>query len=126
MNLLNFAHPLPATTCAAIAAAAGAPLATIIEMQPQLDTDGAFAPQIAALLERTGISSEYFQTEPWLVVLPALNYIAALILAELHGRLGHFPAIIRLRPVANGPVTHYEFAEIIDLDHVRQHARTRR
>ena len=34
------------------------------------------------------------------VVPPALNFITAVLLAELHGRMGYFPAIVRLRPVA--------------------------
>ncbi len=126
MNILNFAHPLPQATRDAISAAVGSPIEQVIDLSLQFDTQQAFAPQVVALIEQAGITSERFQTETWLVALPSLNYIAALVLAELHGRMGHFPAIIRLRPAANSPVTTYEFAEVIDLEQLRQHARTRR
>jgi len=59
-------------------------------------------------------------------VLPSLNYAAAVLLAELHGRMGHFPAILRLRPIAGALVTEYDVAEIINLEAVRAEARTRR
>jgi len=36
-----------------------------------------------------------------LVNTPSLNFITAMLLAKLHGRMGYFPPIIRLRP-ANG------------------------
>jgi len=48
------------------------------------------------------------------------------LLAELLGRMGHFPTIVRLRPQANSLVTAYELAEIINLEGVRQLARIRR
>ena len=126
MNILNFAHPLPVATREAIATAVGSPINVVVDLLPQFDPQAPFLAQAVALLDQTGITSEQFQTEPWLVALPSLNTITALLLAELHGRMGHFPAILRLRPVAESAVTRYEFAEIIDLDQVRQQARTRR
>lgn len=60
------------------------------------------------------------------MVLPALNYAAGVMLAEIHGRMGHFPAIVRLRPVTEGLVTEYDVAEIINLEVVRSKARSRR
>jgi hypothetical protein len=40
--------------------------------------------------------------------------------------MGHFPTIVRLRPVQGKLVTEYEIAEIISLEQARQQARTRR
>ena len=34
------------------------------------------------------------------MILPSLNFIAALLLAELHGRMGYFPPVARTRPAA--------------------------
>jgi len=48
------------------------------------------------------------------------------LLAELHGRMGYFPPIVRLRPVPNALPPRFEVAEIINLQAVREAARTRR
>jgi hypothetical protein len=61
-----------------------------------------------------------------LVNLPALAPAAAALLAELHGRMGYFPAIVRIRPVAGSTPPAYEVAEIINLQAVRDAARERR
>ena len=45
--------------------------------------------------------------------------------AELHGRIGHFPALVRLHP-KSGPLTTYEVAELLNLQTVRDEAWTRR
>ncbi len=126
MNLLNLAHPLTAAQLEQIQALAGQPVSATIEARVQFDVNEPFAPQVVRLIDDLAISPQCWQTDPWLVVLPSLNYIAALVLAELHGRIGHFPAIVRLRPVANSLVTAFEVAEIINLEQVRQAARTRR
>lgn len=126
MNLLNLSHPLTPRQFEQLQALVGQPPSTILEARVQFDLDAPFAPQVTRLLDELDIAPERWQGEPWLVMLPSLNYIAALVLAELHGRIGHFPAIVRLRPVPNALVTEYEVAEIINLEQVRQIARTRR
>jgi hypothetical protein len=60
------------------------------------------------------------------VNLPSLNHIAACVLAELHGRMGYFPTILRMRPVAGSTPPQFEVAEIINLQAVRDQARTTR
>ena len=126
MNLLNCAHPLTQEQRDAIAIAVGAPLTMVIELQVQFDTDRPFAEQVIALLDHSGLTSEQLQAEPWLILPPSLNFITAILLAELHGRMGHFPAIVRMRPTTNTTITTYTLAEIIDLDRVRQTARQQR
>lgn len=49
------------------------------------------------------------------MVLPSLNFIAGLLLAELHGRMGYFPPIVRTRPVAGAVSRHYRMAKLLDL-----------
>jgi hypothetical protein len=61
-----------------------------------------------------------------LVNLPGHNAVAALVLAELHGRMGYFPAVLRLRPVAGTTPPQVEVAEILNLQAVRDRARLRR
>lgn len=126
MNLLNLAHPLTQAQRHHIERLAGQALNEVIDVRVQFELTQDFVPQMVKLLDALEIASERWQTEAWLVSLPSLNYIAAITLAELHGRMGHFPAIVRLRPVPDVLVTEYEVAEIINLEQVRQQARTRR
>ncbi|MFL5624460.1 MAG: CRISPR-associated protein Csx15, partial [Ktedonobacteraceae bacterium] len=66
-----------------------------------------------------------WQTRPLLINPPGFAPAAFVLLAELHGRIGHFPSLIRLRPKA-GPVTGYEVAELLNLQSIRDTARLRR
>jgi hypothetical protein len=45
-----------------------------------------------------------------------------LVPAELHGRIGHFPTLIRMRP-KHGSVTSYEVIELLNLQTIRDAAR---
>jgi len=73
----------------------------------------------------TMLSSEEWQTLPLVVNPPGYAPVAMALLAELHGRMEHFPTIIRLRPTS-GPVTIYEVAEVLNLQTIRETARKRR
>jgi hypothetical protein len=78
------------------------------------------------MADRVGFSPEEWQTRPILVVLPALSSSARVLLAELHGRMGYFPPIIRMRQVQGVVPPRFEVAEIISLQDVRAAARARR
>jgi hypothetical protein len=123
MLLLNFTHPLTATQLAAIYEISGAQVERVIEIKTQLDPTHSFAEQAHALIEAAGLSSEEWQTKSMLIHLPSFSPVAALILAELHGRMGYFPAIPRLRPVETAVPPQFEVAEIINLQAVRDRAR---
>jgi hypothetical protein len=125
MLALNFSHPLTASQLAAISQISGAQIERVIEIKTQLDPALPFAEQARALVEAVGLSSEEWQTKSLLINLPSFSPVAALVLAELHGRMGYFPAIIRLRPVG-GAAQAYEVAEIINLQAVRDEARRAR
>jgi len=126
MHILNFAHPLTSYQVDQIALLAGSVPERVQDVRVQFDLEQAFSQQVVRLLENLGISAQQWQSGGWLIVLPSLNYGAAVLLAELHGRMGHFPAILRLRPVAGALVTEYDVAEIINLEAIRAEARTRR
>ena len=125
MIILNFTHPLTASQLAAISQFFGAQLERVIEIKTHLDPALPFAEQARALVEAIGLSSEEWQTKSLLVNLPSFSPVAALVLAELHGRMGYFPAIIRLRPFG-GAAQAYEVAEIVNLQAVRDEARRAR
>jgi hypothetical protein len=126
MLILNFSHPLTPEQIAGIEALTGQPVARTIALPAQFDNSQPFAPQVEALIETCGLSSSEWQTTPLLIVLPSLNFITAILLAELHGRTGYFPSCVRLRPVAGAVPSRYEVAEILALQEVREQARRKR
>ena len=126
MILLNFSHPLTSSQLAQIEALTGAAIERVIAAPAHFDAGQPFGPQVAVLLADVPLTAEEWQTTPLLIVPPALNFITAVLLAELHGRMGYFPAIVRLRPVAESVPPRFEVAEVINLQAVREQARTRR
>jgi hypothetical protein len=126
MILLNFSHPLTPEQLAQIETLTGQRVERLIAAPAQFDPQAPFGPQLAALLEAVPLTPEAWQSTPILVNPPALNFIAVLLLAELHGRMGYFPPVVRLRPVAGALPPRYEVAEILNLQAVRDQARAKR
>jgi hypothetical protein len=126
MLLLNFSHPLSPDQLAKVTELTGQPIDEVRHYMAQFDQDRPFIPQAEALIEQIGLSPQAWQSAPLIVVLPALNHIAAVVLAELHGRMGYFPPIVRLKPVAGALPPRYEVAEVINLQGVRDAARLKR
>ncbi len=126
MIVLNFAHPLTEEQKAQIEALTGEGIERVIAVPVHFDNQQPFVPQLQALMARVPLTPEEWQTARILVNPPSLNFITALLLAELHGRMGYFPPILRLRPVPGAVPPRYEVAEILNLQEVREQARTRR
>lgn len=126
MILLNFSHPLTPEQVAAIESLTGTAVARRVEVPVQFDEQQPFVPQVRALVGAVALSAHEWQTQPILVVLPSLNFITAALLAELHGRMGYFPPVVRTRPVADRIPRVYEVAEILDLQQMREEARKQR
>lgn len=126
MILLNFSHPLTDDQLAQVEAVTGQKVAEVRGEMPQFDHQVPFMKQVRALADRVGLSPEEWQTTPLLINLPGYAPAAAALLAELHGRIGHFPAVLRRPPVVEGGLTHYKVAEVINLQHVRDEARKER
>ncbi|MEZ4705640.1 MAG: CRISPR-associated protein Csx15 [Caldilineaceae bacterium] len=126
MILLNFSHPITDLQRAQITALTGAEPARVIDALPQFDDQQPFAEQVQALLAELPLTPAQWQGEPLLVVLPSLNFIAAALLAELHGRMGYFPPVVRTRPVAGSVLRQFEVAEILNLQAIRERARGER
>lgn len=126
MIFLNFAHPLTQEQIRQVEALTGRPLERVIEIPAQVDPQQPLVPQVVALVDAAGLSPAEWQTLPIVVNPPSLNFIAVVLLAELHGRCGYFPAHLRMRPKAGSIPPQYEVAEILDLQAVRDTARRRR
>jgi hypothetical protein len=100
MLLLNFGHPLTDAQLARIRELAGRDPERLIAVPTQFDHARPFAEQVRELLATVPLTPEQWQTTPLLVNPPSLAPITAVLLAELHGRCGYFPTIVRLRPMA--------------------------
>ena len=63
---------------------------------------------------------------PLVVNLPGYAPAVAVLLAELHGRMGYFPAIVRVRPVGGAVPPRFEVGEVLNLQAIRVEARKQR
>jgi hypothetical protein len=126
MILLNFSHPLTSDHLQHVESLAGQRVERVIEVNSQIDTQQPLVPQVVALVDACGLTAEEWETLPLLINPPALNFIAVTLLAELHGRTGYFPTVLRMRPVPNATPPRFEVAELVNLQAVRDAARRRR
>jgi len=126
MLLLNFSHPMTDIQRSQIEGQINAVGIQTIDIPTQFEDQQPFVPQLEQLLTAIALTPAQWQTEPILVVLPSLNYIAVALLADLHGRMGYFPSVVRMRPIAGSVPRQFEVAEILDLQVIRESARRQR
>lgn len=126
MIILNFSHPLTPDNLRQIEELSHSQVEQVLQIPVQFDPSHGFAPLVRELLHSSELDGVQWQTFPILVNLPALNVIAAVLLSELHGRVGYFPTIIRLRQIEGMVPLAFEVAELINLQAVRDTARCMR
>ncbi len=126
MILLNFGHPLTQEQRTQIEQLIGGPIDRLIEVATHFDHTRPFAEQVRELVDSLGLTSEEWQHAAIFVNPSTLSAIAMTLLAELHGRMGYFAPVVRMRPVEDVLPPRFEAAEIINLQQVREEARGRR
>jgi len=126
MTVLDFGHPLTDAQRMTLEQQMGLAVDRVLMVDAQIDTGTALGPQVSVWLDGISLSATEWQTESIIIVLPSLNYSAAVLLAEMHGRTGHFPTVVRLRPASDSLVPRFDVAEIINLQSIREEARARR
>ena len=126
MILLNFSHPLTADHLAQVVSLTGQAVARVVGVPVEIDSDRDLAEQVAAIVDGIGIAPEEWQPLPLLVNLPGYAPAAAVLLAELHGRIGHFPDVLWLRFVEDSVPVRYEVADVLRLQTVRVSTRRKR
>jgi hypothetical protein len=126
MVIVNFAHPFTDSQLGQLEALLDQQPATIHQVACHFDHTQPFTNQIASLVDEVGLSAEAWQTMPILVNPPSYAPATAALMAELHGRMGHFPSLIRIRPVAGSNPTQFEVAEVMNLQATRDATRTGR
>jgi hypothetical protein len=126
MLVVNFSHPLTAHQQEQLEQLCGQPIDRVAEVKVHFRQEDPFRPQVVAAVDAAGLTGEEWQTLPLVVVPPALAPIACACLAELHGRMGHFPPIVRLRPRPDATPPVFDLAEVVNLQQLREEARQRR
>ncbi len=128
VKLLNFSHPLTEENLKETAALLGCEVAEIevTEVPSRVDLHLPLEPQVASMLDSLGMNPREWQTLPLVVSLPSLSASAAVLLAQLHGLCGRFPSVLRYAPENSGPLMRYAVAEVINLQAVREGARSGR
>jgi hypothetical protein len=126
MLLINFSHPLTDVQLSRVRELVGQDIERIIAVPTHLDHQRPFDEQVRELLATVALTAEQWQTIPLIINPPSLAPITAVLLAEIHGRSGFFPTVLRLRPVAGVTPPQFEVAELVNLQGVRDAARTRR
>ncbi|MGB9887666.1 MAG: CRISPR-associated protein Csx15 [Moorellales bacterium] len=126
MRIVNFSHPLTAENLAEVEALVGTAVSEVIEVPSQVDPQQPLEPQVESWLEGLNLTPRQWQTELLLFNLPALSYSAVVLVAQLHGRMGYFPPVLRLRPRGGTVAARFEVAEILNLQAIRERARLKR
>jgi len=118
LHVLNFTRPLNERQRDRIEQMVGYRISRMIEVATHFVNDQDFASQAERFVEQVGLSAHDWQTLPILVNPPGYTPGALCLISELHGRMGYFPTIIRLRPTQGG-LEAFEVAEIIHLRALR-------
>jgi len=122
MIVINFSHPFSAEQLAQIEDVLGAPPEQIITVPVQLNlagTDDELLGQIAQLLEQVNLTPLQWYQEDIVINLPRHNLVTALVLARLHGLMGYWPPVLRMRPVPGTQPPRLEVVGCLDLAAVR-------
>jgi len=123
--IINFAHPITDDQREQIQKLSGSKIEDIINIEAKFDLQRPLSSQIDALIESVPLSSEKWQTTPLIINIPGFSSAAVILIANLHGHMGHFPTILALRPVAGTP-QRFEVAELLNLQQIRDNARESR
>jgi hypothetical protein len=122
--LVNLAHPVSDRDVSRLGQTLGEPVTEVRQQVVQLDPGAPFTPQVRVAVDNLQLDGPTWQGQRLVVHLPGLAPAAALVLAELHGRIGGFPPVLRMR--RDEPYSRYVFAELLDLQAVREQARQSR
>lgn len=128
MKLINFSHSITPAHLEQLRQLYNLDIAPadVIEKRAQFDLSQPLGAQAATLLDEVGIAIGEWENESPLFALPAHADIAAAVLAEIEGRSGNLPAIVRRAPVPDAAVPTFTIVEVLNLLSLRNAARARR
>lgn len=123
--ILNFGHPLTQTQQTEIATHLGY-TPRVQDVRLHIERQRPLTDIVQEVIDNIGLSSEEWQTRSLFINPPGLAPLALALIAELHGRCGYFLPILHIRPVEGALPPRYEVAEVVNLNALREAARTRR
>ncbi|HWR31084.1 MAG TPA: CRISPR-associated protein Csx15 [Negativicutes bacterium] len=88
--------------------------------------DHHFVSAIEKAINKIELTPDEWQSIPLVVIPSGYSLVWSVVQAVLHGRLGHFPDVVRLRPTAPLSTEKFEVAEIMNLHDVRHASRDKR
>lgn len=131
--ILNFSHPLKSQVlerlapCQEILIPFHLQLKVNEKVHPKTQIERIVDNAARMIEEKHGLKLN--GTTSFILVLPGLSEGVALLMAELHGRFGYFPAILAIRRLSDGTFGLYKNSPsdaIIRLEQLRNDARQRR
>lgn len=96
--VLNFADPLTVAQQERIVALIGRSIDRLIEVPCQIDLQKPLSFQVVDLVNELGMTYTEWNISEIFVNLPNDSVVAAVLIAEIHGRMGYFPHVLRLFP----------------------------
>lgn len=123
MKVLNFSHPMTKEQVGQLESLISRNVDEVIDISVQLDFDVSFTEQVRELVGSVGFSNREWSKGDFVVNLPGLSIAAGLVLAEIHGRCGHFPKVIQMARSESGE---FYVKSVLQLQAVRDLARQRR
>jgi hypothetical protein len=93
----------------------------LIEVPVRFEAVPGLDVQVKALVEQLGLLPEEWQQKSIVIHLPGLSAASAAMLANLHGKMGHFPKVLWLRPTAED-ASIYEVGQVLRLQDMRDAA----
>jgi len=126
MILLNFSHPLSAAQLLIAESLIQSKFTSTVDIKTHLDHQTSFPLQVKKLISDIALTSQEWQNARILVVPPSLSIISCILLSELHGRMGYFPAVLRVKPVPGSTPPVFEPAEVLNLQAIRDASRENR
>jgi hypothetical protein len=125
--IMNFSgHPVHPTQKSAIEKLMHWQSAEVLDVPlGNVPEDHHFIAAIEKAVDKLDISAKEWEL-PMVVIPAGYAPVWSLIQPILHGRLGHFPDVVRLRPVDPLSGVRYEVAEIMPLQQLRHISRGKR
>ena len=99
------------------------PQLAVYPLEKQYDEELPFAKIAKEAVDDLSKHVPGWEQMPFLIVPPSLNFAAVAILAEIHGRVGYFPSVVRTRQIKGTISPEYEVVEILYLQEIRDQAR---
>jgi hypothetical protein len=121
MKIINFSHPLNSEEIQKLIGVQDTEVITVpVVIRPISEIP--LAEQIRGIVDAVGFTAEQWQTTPFLINIPGFGSATAGVLAEIHGRTGHFPTMLILERQDGA----FKIAGTQDLQSIREQARSRR